>query len=255
MGQAARTEREKFSVNKNLSKGTALITGGAKRIGRTIGLALAKEGYAVAIHFQSSRSEAEKLRGEILALGVRCEMFPCDFGAMDEVSTLIERVFAEFPDCNLLINNASLFERAHLMETTPDFFDRLMTVNLKVPFFLSRDFAKRCESGQIINLLDTKIDKELTAYFVYSLTKKALREFTKMAAKELGPRIRVNGIAPGLILPSADSDPESFQRMGDKVPLRRTGSPDDIARAVLFLVQNEFITGECIHVDGGEHIR
>ncbi len=239
---------------ETISKGTALITGGAKRIGRAVALKLAEHGFNIAIHYQSSQTEAESLRSKILDIGVGCDIFQCDFSDMDSVSTLIGRVFDVFPDCNLLINNASLFERAHLMETTPDFFERLMTVNLKTPVFLSKSFAERCQSGQIINLLDTKIEKELTPYFVYALTKKGLRDFTRMAAKELAPNIRVNGVAPGLILPSAENDPESFERMGGKIPLKRTGNPDDIVRAVMFLVENEFITGECIHVDGGEHI-
>ncbi|HDQ45962.1 MAG TPA: SDR family oxidoreductase [bacterium] len=235
-------------------RGTALITGGAKRIGRTIALALAREGFAIALHYRSSHAEADALAGEIRELGVEAATFRCDFSDPNEVSALIDRVFAVFPDCRILVHNASLFERATLPETTPEFFDRLMTVNLKTPIFLSRAFAGRCESGQIITLLDTRIRRQQTSHFVYSLTKKALRDFTQMAAKALAPGIRVNGIAPGLILPSAEGGPEAFRRMGEKIPLGHTGDPEDIARAVLFLVRNDFITGECLYIDGGEHL-
>ena len=104
------------------------------------------------------------------------------------------------------------------------------------------------------NLLDTRITQDSYHYFAYSLTKKALEAFTRMAARELGPRIRVNGVAPGLILPSADTEKEAFARMGERIPLKSTGKPEDVASAVLFLLENPFITGECVFVDGGEKL-
>ncbi len=234
--------------------GTALITGGARRIGRAISLALADRGFHIALHYRSSREEAESVADEIRCKGVDCQVFPCDFNDMKAVSTLIPDVFEQFPDCNLLVNNSSVFERARMTETDEDLFDRQMNTHLKAPFFLSRDFAKHCPEGQIINILDTKISRSNIEYFAYTLAKKALYEFTLMSARELGPSIRVNGISPGLILPSQFRIHEDFRKMGKKIPLKMTGDPQKVISAVFFLIENPFITGECIYVDGGEHL-
>ena len=236
-------------------KGTALITGGAKRIGRAIALSLAGKEYNIALHYRTSQQDAESAASDIRSKGVECELFQCDLSDSDKVATLIPRVFERCPDCSLLVNNASVFQRARLMETDEALFDRHFNTNLKAPFFLSRDFARLCRKGHIINILDTKISRTLVEYFAYTLTKKALFEFTRMAAKELGPSIRVNGVSPGLILPSADLGPEDFEKMGDRVPLKTTGNPASIVSAVHFLIDNTFITGECIFVDGGEHLK
>lgn len=237
------------------AKGTALITGGAKRIGRAIALSLADKGYSIALHYRSSRKEAETVAKEIRQRGALCDLFPCDFNDANDVSFLIPSVFKKFPDLNLLINNASIFKRAHLLETDFDLFDSHVNVNFKAPFFLSRDFAKCCSKGHIINILDTKISSTLVQYCIYTLTKKALFELTRMVAKELGPHIRVNGICPGLILPSSQQSDDAFKKMGLRIPLQRTGAPENVVSAVHFLIENAFITGECIFVDGGEHLK
>lgn len=236
-------------------KSTALVTGGAKRIGRAIVLSLAEKGFDVALHYSSSRSEAEEVAEAIKKIGRQCHLFRCDLNDMKDVSSLIPQVFKRFPDCRLLVNNASVFGRARFTETDEALFDHHFNVNFKAPFFLSRDFAEHCKEGQIINILDTKVSCILIDYFAYTLTKKALLEFTKMAAKELGPRIRVNGICPGLILPSSELSEEDFQELGGRIPLRRTGSPESVVSAIHFLIDNTFITGETIFVDGGEHLK
>ncbi len=232
-----------------------LVTGGAKRIGREIALFLAEKGYDIALHFGSSEKEAKEVSGLVAEKGRRCRLFQCDLGDMKAVSSLIPDVRRSFPDLSLLVNNASIFKRARFMETDFDLFDRHFNINFKTPFFLSRDFARLCKTGQIINILDTKISKTLIEYFVYTLSKKALFEFTKMAAKELGPHIRVNGIAPGLILPASDMREKDFEKMGDHIPLQKTGNPQAIIQAVDFLIGNDFVTGETIFVDGGEHLK
>ncbi len=233
----------------------ALVTGGAKRIGRAIVLFLADKGYNIALHYRNSEKEAEEVCALVEKRGGRCGLFQCDLGDMKAVSKLIPEVTQTFPDLSLLVNSASIFQRARFMETDPDLFDRYMQVNLKTPFFLSQNFARICKKGLIINILDTKIHKTLIEYFVYTLTKKSLFEFTRMAAKELGPDIRVNGIAPGLILPAAGMSKEVFEKMGERIPLKQTGSPQDIVRAVGFFIENPFVTGEVISVDGGEHLK
>ena len=234
--------------------GTALVTGGARRIGRSIALSLAEKGFRIALHYRSSLKEAKEVARNIEQKGMECHLFSCDFNDMVDVQTFIPKVFERFPDCNLLINNASQFERAHLMDTDVDLFDRHFNVNFKTPFLLSRDFARHCRKGQIINILDTKISSTLIEYFVYTLTKKSLFEFTKLAAKELGPRIRVNAVSPGLILPSALQSKEDFEKMGARIPLGRKGDTENVVATIHFFIENSFITGECIFVDGGEHL-
>jgi NAD(P)-dependent dehydrogenase (short-subunit alcohol dehydrogenase family) len=129
-----------------------------------------------------------------------------------------------------------------------------MAVNLRAPFFLLRDFAARCAPGQVINLLDTRIVRDEFNYAAYTLSKKSLAELTRMAAREFAPRVRVNAVAPGLILPSPEGGGDQFERMAKSIPLKTTGCPEQIADAVMFLARSEFITGEVIHIDGGEHL-
>lgn len=230
------------------------MTGAAKRIGAAIAKALAEQGYDIALHCNTSRNEAEATAAEIRNTGRACEVFPCDLADSKQASGLVPAAFQRFPGCNLLVNSASIFERGHLMETDHELFDRHWNINFKSPFFLTRDFAQRCKSGQVINLCDTKIAEDLVSYFVYTLTKKALYAFTRMAAKELGPGIRVNAVAPGMILPSKGHTDEDLVRMSMKLPLGRRGGEDRVVSAVLFLLGNDYITGECLFVDGGGHL-
>jgi len=235
--------------------GTALITGGAKRIGRAIAVGLAEKGYDIALHYSSSKTEAASVVTEIRQHGCKCELFPCDFTRMDQVANLVPAVFARFPDCNVLINSASIFKQQRFLETEEAFFDESFAVNFKTPFFLTRDFAKHCRQGHVINLLDTKISKTSREFFVYTLTKKLLASFTELAAKELAPNIRVNGVCPGLILPPPGQGDEYLQEKAKLIPLRRKGDPANVVSAILFLLDNPFITGEWIFVDGGEHLK
>ncbi|MCD6384235.1 SDR family oxidoreductase [Candidatus Sumerlaeota bacterium] len=235
-------------------KGTALVTGGARRIGRAIARALAREGYDISLHYNSSEREAKEVAREIEHTGRRCRLFPCNFTNMAEVFRLIPAVFDAFPDCTLLINNASVFERGRLMDTSEELFDRQFTINFKVPFFLTREFARHCKRGHIINIIDAKAARSHIEYFAYTLSKKALYEFTRMSAKELAPNIRVNGVAPGLILPPPEKDDAYLERLSKHIPLQRRGDPQSVVKAILFLIRNDYITGECIFVDGGEHL-
>ncbi|MFW6169762.1 MAG: SDR family oxidoreductase, partial [Planctomycetota bacterium] len=167
---------------------------------------------------------------------------------------LIDGITDVFSDLSILVNNASIFERAPLLETEPELFDRHFDINYRAPFFLTRDFARQCDQGLVINLVDTKISRNAGAYFAYTLTKKALLAFTKMAAAQLGPGIRVNAVAPGLVLPPAGEDERYLAERAKSIPLRRHGDPAAVCNAVAYLVNNRFITGQCIYVDGGEHL-
>jgi len=235
-------------------KKAALITGAAKRIGKGIALALAGDGFDIGLHYGHSEEEAEQTADEIRKRGVECHLLQADFKDMDAVMTLVPEMFHRFPQCNVLINNASVFHRTSFLDTTPEEFEHFFNIHLKAPFFLSQQFACRCPIGNIVNILDTKITKNIDTYFPYLLSKKALYELTHLSAKALGPEIRVNGVAPGIILPSTESGNDEIRRMVQKLPLKRQGEVEDIVSAVRFLVNHPFLTGECIFVDGGEHL-
>ncbi len=235
-------------------KGGALVTGGAKRIGRAIAFGLAEMGYDIALHYNHSLKEAQSAASEIEKKGVQCVLFQCDLNQTGEVIQLMPKVFERIPECNLLINNASIFERARFLDTDPELLDRFLNINFKAPFFLSQDFVRHCQEGQIIHILDTKISKEMINYFTYGLTRKALYEFMRMTAKALAPHIRINGICPGMILPSKDLSESEFEKLSRKIPLQHRGDPQNVFSAVRFLIENSFVTGECIYVDGGEHL-
>jgi NAD(P)-dependent dehydrogenase (short-subunit alcohol dehydrogenase family) len=232
----------------------ALVTGGAKRIGRDIALTLARKGFDIALHFRASGDDAQATADEIRRIGRQCEPLEADLADPAQVQALLPAAMRALPHCNLLVNNASVFDRGEFRDTTEELFERTMNVNFRAPFFLARDFARLCKTGHIINLLDAKIARTSVAYFAYTLSKKALAEFTRMAAKVLAPNIRVNGICPGPMLPPPGQSAESLQKLAATVPLGRVGDPQDIASAVAYLVDNEFITGQWLFVDGGQHL-
>ena len=232
----------------------ALITGGAKRIGRAIAFSLAKRGYSIALHYHDSKLEAQETAEEIERFGGRCRVFQADLADPHAVESLIPEVFTSLPGCSLLIHNASLFERATMDQSDVNLFDRLVSVNLRGPFLLSRSFAKFCLRGHVIHLLDAETPNQSKPYFLYTWTKRSLKLFNDMLAMELAPDIRVNAVSPGLVLPSGRFTENEFERMSRRIPPSRTGSPEDVVNAVLFLIDNTHITGECLHVDGGAHL-
>jgi pteridine reductase len=235
-------------------KKAALVTGGARRIGKAIAFALAEEGYDIALHCSRSEAEAVRTAKAIQRGGRECEIFSCDLSNTAEAAGLVPAVRQRFPVCRLLVNNASVFERGTFMETDMVQFDRLMQVNLKAPFFLTQSFASHFKQGHVVNLCDAKIASAFISHFVYSLTKKTLFEFTRMAAKALGPDIRVNAVAPGMILPSREFGEADLIRLSRSIPLQRKGDVENVVSAILFLEKNSYITGECIFIDGGESL-
>ncbi|HOV14171.1 MAG TPA: SDR family oxidoreductase [Spirochaetota bacterium] len=235
-------------------KNVALITGSAKRIGKHIAITMAKEGYDIAIHYFNSEYDASDTKNEIKKIGVNCEIFKCDLSDENETSALIKNVKSIFPDLNTLINSASIFQKSKLTETTNSLFDSTININLKAPFILTRDFAKLIKKGNIINLIDAKISNNNFSYSAYSLSKKGLLELTYLSAKELAPDIRVNGIAPGLILPPDGEDYTYMDELSKKMPLKSVGNVQNISDGIKFLLNNDYITGQVIFIDGGFHL-
>jgi NAD(P)-dependent dehydrogenase (short-subunit alcohol dehydrogenase family) len=232
----------------------ALITGAGRRIGRAIALELAGAGWDIAVHYRRSEAEAEATAGAVRGCGRAARLFQADLADAEQATGLAEAVLADMPHCELLVNNASLFLAGGLGETNADLFDTQMAVNLRAPLLLLRAFAAGREGGQAINLLDTRVARTVTDHLAYTLTKKGLWELTRMAAKALAPAWRVNAVCPGLILPPPGQDQAYLERMAGRVPLQRTGSPEQIARAVRYLAESEYITGQALFVDGGESL-
>jgi len=235
-------------------KGTILITGAAKRIGKALAESLSREGYAIALHYHLSRPQAEDVASAIKRFKGRVQLFECDLSDESATQGLIPRVKKRCPDLKALINNASVFQPSKIASSSMATFHENMAVNFVAPYILTKQFARHCARGAIVNILDTHISGFQSSHADYLLSKKALAALTSLSALELAPHVRVNAIAPGAILPPAGKSGGYMAKRAKQIPLRKKGSPDNIAQAALFLLENNFITGETIFVDGGEHL-
>ncbi len=242
-------------AQKMLEGKTALVTGGAKRIGRATVLALGAEGVDIVVHdHQSLQGECEKLCGELEVFGVKSWIVPADFADPSGYQSLVGRAFEASGRLDILINSASVFSPDTLAHANFDDVVRQMQINAWAPFVLSREFARRAGNGKIVNILDTRIAGFDFKHVSYIMSKHALYLLTRMTAVEFSPNISVNSVAPGLILPPDGKDESYLEALASTVPLRRHGDPRDVTDAVLFLLKNNFITGQVIFVDGGRHV-
>lgn len=234
--------------------GTALVTGGAQRIGRAICFALARAGYGVAIHARRSLDEARALQAELESAGAKVSVVTGDLGEPSAPARIVAEASAKGP-LTLLVNNASIFEPDEIGTLNRAGWDRQLAVNLAAPVFLSEAFAAQAPSGSaIVNVIDQRVLKPTPLFFSYMLSKSALATATVTLAQALAPKIRVNGVAPGPTLPSSRQDENVFAAQTRALPLQRGPSPEDIAAAVLFLATTPSITGTIVPVDGGQHI-
>src|ERR1043166_3421706 len=233
---------------------TALVTGGAKRIGRETALALANRGINVISHVSRSESEALQLAAELKQAGVHAWTIQADFSRPDEYQNLIERAQQLAGSMDILVNNASIFPTDKLADLTWARLTTNIEVNAWVPFVLSRAFAQRVGRGKIVNLHDSRLKGYDWTHVGYILSKHVLAAMTQMMALEFAPDITVNAVAPGLILPPPGKDESYIKNLVHTVPLKRHGGPQDIAEAIAFLVESDFITGTVIYVDGGRHL-
>lgn len=235
----------------------ALVTGGARRIGRTLVETLAADGYAVAIHCQASVGEAEALAAAIVARGGRACVLRADLGREDEVARLVPDAVARLGALGVLVNNASVFERDDALSATRASWDRHVEANLRAPFVLAQDFARQLPAGAeglIVNLLDQRV-WSLTPHFMsYTLSKAGLWALTQTLALGLAPRIRVCGIGPGPALANTRQTPEQFARQAAEVPLGRGPDLAEFAAALRFLIAARSYTGQMVALDGGQHL-
>lgn len=236
----------------------AVVTGAAVRIGRALAIAFAEQGADIVLHYGSSREAAERTAEEIKRLGRRVVMVSADLSQPISAAQTIFEAASQLGGCDLLVNSAAIFEDAPLIDTDEDLFDRHLTINLKAPFFLCREFARRLDSdrsGHILNLVDWRAERPPSDYAAYTVSKSGLLALTKTLALQLAPRIQVNAIAPGAILPPPGGDEQTWRSTKlPEIPLARTGGVSDIADAALYLVRSKFVTGEVLHVTGGEHL-
>ncbi len=235
------------------------MTGGVRRVGRAIVESLVEQGYDIVLQVHSSMDEARALQEYVRFKGRACEIIQGDLTDAVFQQTLMEQAFRLNENISVLVNAASVFEKADFKATSEDLLRKNIELHMVAPFILSQHFAAKvtaseAENSLIIHVTDTYVVRQTPAYFAYLLTKKGLQESTGMMARELGPGIRVNAIAPGLVLPSDYRNEAALFDKTKEFPLARQPSLDEIKKAVRLLIDHEYITGQCIFVDSGQHL-
>lgn len=236
----------------------ALVTGGAVRVGRALVLALSGAGMRVVVHFNSSRDAADELVEEIRQGGGEAIAVFADLSLQADVERLADRAESAFGGVDVLVNNASVFPEEGLEEVDEALWDETLAVNLKAPFFLTQRLGAAMRhrgEGVIVNLCDLAGLHPWRGYAAHGVSKAGLAHLTRVAARALAPQVRVVGIAPGTVLPPDDLDEAEIARLAERVPMRRIGSPDDVADALLYLLRADFVTGEMLVIDGGRLLR
>jgi NAD(P)-dependent dehydrogenase (short-subunit alcohol dehydrogenase family) len=240
---------------QSLKNKTALVTGAGLRIGKVISLALAAVGMNVVIHYNRSAAAADRLAREIKKRHrVQTWLLQANLADGAPGDDLIDNALALSGKLHVLVNNAAIFPPSTIDDITWRDLEANLFINAWTPLVLSRSFARRAKNGAIINLLDTRVRAYDPRHTAYYLSKKMLGSITAMTALEFAPRITVNAVAPGLILPPAGQTAAYLKKLKHTNPLATWGAPADIAEAVVFLLQSRFITGQTIYVDGGRHL-
>lgn len=245
----------------------ALVTGAGKRLGREMALYLARRGYDVAVHFASSRKEAEAVAAEITAMGRRAVSLRADLLIESQVEKLVDHAVQGLGGpLTVLVNNASIFEYDTLKTATRKSWDRHMESNLRAPFVLMQDFAAQAPAAGadrqgepiatalVVNMIDQRVHKLTPEFMSYTLAKMGLWALTRTAAQALAPQIRVNAIGPGPTMQGARQTPDHFARQRAATVLGRGANPADITAALGFFIDSPAVTGQMIAVDGGQHL-
>lgn len=251
----------------DLKGATALITGAARRVGRAISLELARAGCDVAVHFRESEVEAKQVAAEIQALGRQAMLIQADLAEPAQTHAIIRKINAEWGRLDILVNNASVFDSTPLPERMPDAeeldrrvagWERIFRVNVISPTMLARQAAvlmKREGRGRILNLTDILADRPMRDHDAYCASKAALASLTRSLARELAPEITVNAIAPGVAAFPEDYDEATRAKIIQRIPLKREGTPEELARLAVALLQHgDYMTGQVIPYDGGRSI-
>ena len=266
------TTDHNLNTNNALAGQVALVTGGAKRVGKAIALTLAQQGMDIAFTYNTSEAKAAETLAEIEQLGRQALAIQIDFELPNATEAVHNAFTKRFDRCDALINNASSFEQTPLLELTQDSFDKQMAINARSPVMLMQAFAPMLKAnaildetnepayrgstkhlGRIVNFVDIHVmGQPLRGFMAYNMAKAALMEATMTAALELAPFVTVNGIAPGVVSWADSYTEPQRERYMQRVPLGRPGTPDDAAAAVLYLVRDaDYCTGQIIRLDGG----
>jgi len=234
----------------------AVVTGAAHRLGRAIALGLAAEGYAIGLHYHRSQTAARQTAADIRDLGVPALLYQADLAQPEEIQTLFEAVGREPYPLKVLVNSAAVMQRGNLGDLAVADWNTSMDVNLRAPWLCSRLAAGLMQpgGGVIINISDTGARKTWSGFPAYAVTKAGLEMLTRLLARTYAPGIRVNAVAPGLVLPAEGMPADEWQRLAQRLPLKRAGTPQDIVEAVLYLIRSEYITGDILTVDGGNQL-
>jgi len=236
---------------------TALVTGGAVRVGKALSLALAQAGANIAIHYHSSEAEAEETAGEVRDLGVSAEIFHADISDPQQVEQMADAVQQTFTRVDILVNSASLFKLTPLPVKDYADWQKVTRVLIDGAFYCSNAFAPGMQTageGAILNIVDLSAFFPWPNFAAHSVGKAGLDALTRQLALEYAPQVRVNALAPGPVLPPEDYSEEKQARAAARTLLKRWGSPADVTQAALFLIQADYITGVTLPVDGGEHV-
>jgi pteridine reductase len=241
----------------NLTGRVALVTGAGRRVGQAIALALGAKGMKVAVHYNGSESGATETVAQLEAEGAAGMVFQADLSSDLGPKKVISEVVAAFGGLDVLVNSAAIMERTPFGEVTAEQWDRIMSINIRAPFFVAQAAAPylRDARGAIVNIADLAAFETWPAYVPHGISKAGVVHMTRSLARVLAPAVRVNGIAPGTVLLPEEWDKAADERLRQTTPLARTGTPEDVSAAVIFLLESDYITGETIIVDGGRHIR
>jgi pteridine reductase len=238
----------------DLKNKVALVTGGARRIGRAIAMDLAAHGTSIAVHYRTSQSEADAVVAEISSKGGKAQAFPANLEHVAEIEQMVAKVLDAFGRIDFLVNSASVFAPTPLETLTERDWDANLDTNLKAPFFLSKFAAtamRKQGAGKIVNLGDWAGIRPYKDYLPYSVSKSGLIGLTKALAKELAPEVQVNCIALGMVMPPEDYSKEEVERLVKRTLTKKMGTPEDVARAVIFFCETDFATGTILPLEGG----
>lgn len=234
----------------------ALVTGAGQRVGQAIALALGAEGMHVAVHYRESKAGAERTASEIRNRGGSASLFSADLAGRDQARDLVDRVVGELGGLDLVVASAASFEHVPLADVDDAAWDRSLGLNLASPFALVHRAVPALEAaqGSVVFVTCSSATVPMRGYLPYVVSKGALKHLMKTLALELAPKIRVNAVAPGTVMPPPSYDAAAVARLARAIPLARVGSPEDIAQAVVFLASSPFVTGHELAVDGGRSV-
>jgi pteridine reductase len=234
----------------------ALVTGAGHRVGRAIALALAARGVRVAVHYNRSGVPAEETAARIRQAGGDARLLQADLTRPEAPARLVDDAATALDGLDILVNSAAVMERTPIGEVTTEAWDAMFALNLRAPFFASQAAARHMtKGGAIVNIADLAAFETWPAYVPHGISKAGVVQMTRALARTLAPAVRVNAVAPGVVLLPESWSTADAERLASTTPLRRVGSPDDVAGAVLYLLEADYVTGHTIVVDGGRHVR